>query len=92
VWPNRSGKDGGKDSNNTGEGDRQGEHGPPFGIKRTQVSLPIKFNSNGDKWTKWSSFAHQKYGYARKSTGYEDLNVIWKILITLLPPLQTAIN
>jgi hypothetical protein len=33
-----------------------------------------------------------KYGYARKSTGEEDLNVIWKILITLLPPLQTAIN
>ena len=27
VLPYRSGKDGGKDANNTGEGDRQGKHG-----------------------------------------------------------------
>jgi len=55
VLPNRSGKDGGKDSNDTGEGDRQGEHGPPFSLKRTWVSLPINFDANCDKWIKSSS-------------------------------------
>ena len=54
VLPNGSGKDGGKDSNDTGEGDRQGEHGHPFSMKRTWVSLPINCDSNCDKWTKSS--------------------------------------
>ena len=55
VLPNRSGKDGGKDSNDTAEGDRQGEHGHPFSLKRTWVSLPINCDANCDKWTKSSS-------------------------------------
>jgi hypothetical protein len=54
VLPNRTGKDRGKDANDTGEEDRQGEHGHPFGIKRSQVSLPINFDANCDKWIKSS--------------------------------------
>ena len=54
VWPHRWGKDGGKDANDTGERDRQGEPGYPFRMKSTRVALPINFNSNFDKWTKSS--------------------------------------
>jgi hypothetical protein len=54
VLPHRAGKDGGQDANDTDKGDRQGEHGLPFGLKSIRVSLPIKFDANCDKWTKSS--------------------------------------
>jgi hypothetical protein len=41
VLPNRSGKDGSKDANDAGEGDRQGEHGHPFRMKSPWITLPI---------------------------------------------------
>src|SRR5262249_18459014 len=61
VLANRSGKDGGKDANDTGEGDRQGEHSHPFRAKRTWVSLPINCDANSDKWIKSSSEAVVKF-------------------------------
>jgi hypothetical protein len=54
VLPNRAGKDGAKDANDTGEGDRQGEHRHPFGCREDGVSLPINCDANGDKWIKSS--------------------------------------
>jgi hypothetical protein len=35
VWPHGSGKDWGKDANDTDEGDRQREHGHSFSLQRT---------------------------------------------------------
>src|SRR4029453_352652 len=54
VLPNGSRKDRGKDPNSTAKGDRQGEHGHPFRMKRIWLPLPINYDSNCDNWIKSS--------------------------------------
>src|SRR5262245_8110385 len=54
VLPNGSRKDRGKDPNSTAKGDRQGDHGHPFRMKRIWLSLPINCDSNCDNWIKSS--------------------------------------
>jgi hypothetical protein len=54
VLPNGSRKDRGKDPNSTAKGDRQGEHGQPFRMKRIWLSLPINGDANCDNWIKSS--------------------------------------
>ena len=54
MLPNRARKDRGKDANGTAKGDRQGEHGRPFGGREHGVSLPINCDANCDKWIKSS--------------------------------------
>lgn len=52
MLPHGARKDRCKDANGTGKGDRQGEHGHPFGSREHGDSLPINFDPNCDKWTK----------------------------------------
>src|SRR6266699_5681686 len=62
MLPHRSRKDRCKDSNGTTKGDRQGEHGHPFGRREHRGSLPINFDANCVKWTK--SSLDGRYGSA----------------------------
>jgi hypothetical protein len=48
-------KDWRQDTNGTAKSDRQGEHGHPFRMKRTWVSLPINGDANCNKWIRSSS-------------------------------------
>jgi hypothetical protein len=41
MRPHAASKDPGKDPNDTAKGDRQGEHGRPFGGSEHGTSLPI---------------------------------------------------
>src|SRR5262249_3540257 len=74
VLPNGSRKDRGKDPNSTAKGDRQGDHGHPFRMKRIWLSLPINCDSNWDNWIKSSS-------ECRRSDRWQHLSrTIWRVV------------
>ena len=77
MLPNRSGKDGSMDANDTGEGDRQGEYGHPFRMKSPWIALPIDFDANCEKWIKSSSECTARG---------EDTKMPFGILIRTAPP------
>jgi hypothetical protein len=52
LLPHGSRNDRGKDPNGTAKGDRQREHGHPFRMKSTWVSLPSNGDPTCDKWIK----------------------------------------